>query len=90
MVDSAIITSKSGAQQPAVGGQRTLVKFAASTPKDSMTLDEFGTKEKQRFNQFEGKQSSYKESLYTSSLDESKITAQQRKDGERIEREINS
>jgi len=32
------------------------------------------TASKQRFNQFEGKKSDYQESLYTSKLDESKIT----------------
>lgn len=41
-----------------------------------------------RFNQFEGKESSYDENLYTSKLDASKITNKQREQGMKLEREI--
>jgi len=77
LIDSAIVNPPKGeAAQAPVGGQRTLVKFATgSTPKQSMTLEEFGSQGSKKFDQFEGKNSSYVESIYTSSLDESKITA---------------
>ena len=57
-----------------------------------MTLDDLGgTKEgKAKFNQFDGKKSSYKEEFYTSKLDESKITQEQKQKAQKVEKEINS
>ena len=40
------------------------------------------------FNQFEGKKSTYDFSLYTSSLDEKKVTEQQRVVAKRVEQEL--
>jgi PAB1-binding protein PBP1 len=38
------------------------------------SLEDFGNANKKTFNQFEGKQTSYDERLYTSTLDTTKIT----------------
>lgn len=42
----------------------------------------------QKFNQFEGKKSTYQEHLYTTKLDYSRVTHDQKKVAEKLEKEI--
>ncbi len=41
-----------------------------------------------KYNQFEGRKSTYHENLYTTRLDESQLTEEQKRTGQKLEREI--
>ena len=58
-------------------------KFSGQTLEDIIKTEGTGT-----YDQFKGKHTSYDEGKYTSKLDESKITAEQRSVAEKAEREI--
>lgn len=62
--------------------------FSSNTKVEMKDLNEIGDSNP-TFNQFEGKTSTYDEKLYTSTLDQSKITQKQRQEGLKIEQEIN-
>ena len=56
----------------------------------NQSLEDFGASNQERFDQFKGRDTTYDESLYTSKLDDGKITAEQRQRGLILEKEIKS
>ena len=73
--------------QPKIGGERQLQKMSfGAAPATQQSLDDLPADGK--FNQFAGKTSTYQEELYTSKLDQHKITDQQRRDGMALEKEL--
>lgn len=54
----------------------------------NVNLDDLKSSSDVPFDQFKGKKSTYKDELYTSALDESKITDKMRRHAEKMEKEI--
>lgn len=96
-IDSAIVSmtdskSNAAAAQTSKGGSRQLKKYSSTTSGTGagQSLEDFGASNSERFDQFRGRDTTYDESLYTSKLDDGKITAEQRQKGLILEKEIKS
>ena len=52
------------------------------------SLNDLGSKQSQPFDQFKGKKTSYTDDIYTTKLDMSKVTKEQKQYADRVEKEI--